>query len=121
MKTMAYLARAFALLWAGFWMFFFLAESLVWHTPLGRMTIWVAVGVAFAIIALMAWRWEVAGGLALMVVGVLAALAYGIFGPLEVSVSTRVTALLSFGIPPVTAGALFLMHHHRITRLGVRG
>jgi len=118
MKTMEYLARALALLWAGFWTFFFLVESLIWHTPAGRLTLWVAVGLAFVVVALMAWRWEAAGGLALMVVGALAALAYGIFGPRELSLTTRLTTLLSFGVLPVTAGALFLTHHHRITHPG---
>jgi len=111
MKTVEYLARALALLWAGFWTFFFVAESLAWQTPLGRMTIWVAVGLAFVILALAAWRWEVAGGMALLAAGMLAALAYGIWGPRDLSVTTRVTTLVAFGVPPVAAGALFLMHH----------
>jgi len=122
MKTVEYLARALALLWAGFWTFFFIAESLAWHTPLDRMTIWVAVGLAFVILALVAWRWEVAGGLVLIAAGVLAALAYAIWGPRELSVTIRVTTLLAFGVPPVAAGTLFLMHHHGITRpAGARG
>jgi len=115
MKSVEYLARALALLWAGFWTFFFIAESLAWHTPLDRTTIWVAVGLAFVILALVAWRWEVAGGLVLIAAGVLAALAYAIWGPRELSVTIRVTTLLAFGVPPVAAGALFLMHHHGIT------
>jgi len=47
MKTVEYFARALALLWAGFWTCFFIAESLVWHTPVYRMTIWVCVGLMF--------------------------------------------------------------------------
>jgi hypothetical protein len=118
MKTVKYVARALALLWAGFWTFLFTAESLAWHTPLNRMTIWVALGLAFVILALIPWRWEVAGGLMLMAVGVLAAVAYGIWGPRELSVTTRVTTLLAFGVPPLAAGALSLMHHHGITHPG---
>jgi len=118
MKTIEYLARALALLWAGFWTFFFIAESLAWHTPLGRVTTWVAVALASVIVALMPWRREVSGGLALIVVGVLAALTYAIFGPRELSLATRVTTLLAFGVPSVTAGALFLIHHHGVTRVG---
>ena len=113
---MEYLARALALLWAGFWTFFFLVESLVWHTPTGRLILWVAVGLGFVIVALMAWRWEAAGGLTLIVVGSLAALVYGIFGPRKLSLPIRVATLLSFGVLPVTAGALFLMHHRRTLR-----
>ena len=118
MKTVEYFARALALLWAGFWTCFFIAESLVWHTPVYRMTIWVCVGLMFVILALVAWRWEVAGGLMLMVAGVLAALAYAIWGPRELPLTTRVTTLLIFGVPPAAAGALFLMHHHGITHPG---
>jgi len=118
MKTMEYLARALALLWAGFWTLFFVAESLAWRTPLDLMAMWVALGLASVILALAAWRWEVTGGLVLMTAGVLAAVAYGIWGPRNLSVTTRVTSILAFGLPPVIAGALFLMHHHGITRPG---
>jgi hypothetical protein len=45
------LARALALLWAGFWMFFFVAESWAWHTPVPVALPWVGVGLLFF------WRW----------------------------------------------------------------
>jgi hypothetical protein len=114
MKTLEYSARAVALVWAGFWTFFFTAESLAWHTPLYEMTTWVCVGLMFVILALMAWRWEVAGGLILIAAGVIAALAYAIWGPRELSPAARVITLCVFGVPPAAAGALFLMHHHGI-------
>ena len=66
MKTVEYIARALALLWAGFWAFFFIAESLASSTPLDRMGIGAAVGLAFVILALAAWRWEAAGAVVLM-------------------------------------------------------
>ncbi len=116
MKTMGYLARALALLWAGFWMFFFIVESLAFHSPLDQMAVWVAAGLVFVVVVVAAWHWEVAGGLALVAAGVLAALAYAIWGPRELSFTSRVTTLLAFGLPPVAAGALFLMHHHGVTR-----
>jgi hypothetical protein len=72
----------------------------------------------FVIVALAAWRWEVAGGLMLMAVGVLAAVAYAIWGPRQLALASRVTAILVFGMPPMAAGALFLMHHHGITHPG---
>jgi hypothetical protein len=118
MKTVEYIARALALLWAGFWMFFFITESLAWDTPAIRMTIWVCVGFMFVIVALSAWRWEVAGGLMLMAVGVLAAVAYAIWGPRQLALASRLTTILVFGMPPMAAGALFLMHHHGITHPG---
>jgi len=115
MRAMEYFARALALLWAGFWTFFFIAESLAWHTPLYRMTIWLCCGLIFLLLALAAWRWEVAGGLMLIVGGVLAALAYSIWGPQRLPLASRVTTLLALGVPPAAAGALFLIHHHGIT------
>jgi hypothetical protein len=115
MKTLEYLARALALLWAGFWTFFFIAESLAWNTPVSRMTIWTGVGLLFVILALVGWRWEVTGGLLLIAAGVVTALAYAIWAPRELYLTTRATTLITFGVPPAVAGALFLMHHHGIT------
>ena len=115
MKTVEYFARVMALLWAGFWTFFFIAESVVWHTPLYRMTNWLFLGLVFVMLALVAWRWEVAGGLMLIAAGVLAVLAYAVWAPRELSLASRVTTLVTFGVPPAGAGALFLIHHHRIT------
>ncbi len=118
MKTLEYLARALALVWAGFWVFFFVAESLAWHTPVDRMTIWVGVGLLFVVLALVGWRWEVTGGVLLIAAGVLAALAYLIWAPRELALTTRATILIAFGVPPAVAGALFLVHHHGMTRRG---
>jgi len=118
MKTMEYFARVLALLWAGFWTCFFLAESLAWHTPVNRMTIWLCVGVIFLALALVAWRWEVAGGLMLIAAGVLAAAAYAIWGPRQLSLASRVATLVIFAVPPAAAGALLLIHHHGITHPG---
>ena len=115
MRAMEYFARALALLWAVFWTFFFIAESLAWHTPVLRMAIWLCGGLIFTLLTLVAWRWEVAGGLMLIVGGVLAALAYAIWGPQGLPLVKGVTTLLVLGIPPAAAGALFLIHHHGIT------
>ncbi len=65
-------ARGLALLWAGFWMFFFVAESVVWQTPVGLMLPWVGVGLLFVLAALTPWRWETVGGILLATVGLLA-------------------------------------------------
>jgi len=118
MKTVLYFARALALLWAGFWTFFFVAESLAWHTPVGRMMVWLGVGLVFLILALVGWRWEVTGGLLLIAAGVAAALAYAIWAPRELSLTARAATLVAFGVPPVVAGALLLMHQHGITHRG---
>ncbi len=118
MKTVEYFARALAVLWAGFWTFFFTAESLTWHTPFHRMVVWVCVGLIFIVLALAAWWREVAGGLMLIAAGVVSALVYAIWGPQGLSLASRVEVLLLFGVPPAVAGASFLIHHHGITRPG---
>jgi len=112
MKGVTYFARALALLWAGWWTVFFIAESLATQTPLDRMGIWVAIGLVFLAAALAAWRWERPGGLVLLGVGVLAALAYGMWGPRELPVAVRLLTLLVFGAPPAIAGAIFFSHRH---------
>ena len=49
---MAFIARALALLWAGFWICFFVAESWAWRSPWRVMAFWAGVGLAFSILAL---------------------------------------------------------------------
>jgi len=118
MKAIEYIARGLALLWAAFWTFFFIAESLAWHTAVGRTMIWSCIGLVFVLLALAAWRWEVAGGLLLVIAGLLAMVAYLIWGPTDLPVSTRINATVLFGLPPTLAGALFMIHHHRVGQHG---
>jgi hypothetical protein len=106
---LAMLARGLALLWAGFWMFFFVAESVAWHTPVSMALPWVGVGLLFLFVALVPWRWEMTGGLLLMVVGLSAGAAHAVWWP------GRVLTTVVFGAPPVVAGILFLMHHRAVT------
>jgi hypothetical protein len=103
------LARGLALLWAGFWMFFFVAESVAWHTPVPMALPWVGVGILFLFVALVPWRWEMAGGLLLMVVGLSAGLAHAVWWP------GRAVTTASFAVPPLAAGILFLIHHRAVT------
>ena len=108
------LARVLALLWAGFWIFFFVVESLVWATPLLPMLMWVGVGLVFLLLALVPWRWEVTGGWILAGAGVLIAIAYVIWAPSGLNVPTRVESTIAFGAPPLLAGILFLVHHRAL-------
>jgi hypothetical protein len=109
-------ARALGLLWAGFWLFFFVAESLAWHTPLAALAAWTAVGLAFALAVAAAWRAEFLGGLLLIGVGALAGLAYAVRPPEHLTASVRLGTALALGAPPVIAGLLFLRHHFATTR-----
>lgn len=109
---LALLACALALLWAGFWMFFFVAESWAWHTPVLVALPWVGVGLLFVFLALVPWRWELPGGLLLVVVGLSAGVAYAIWSPPRgLPVVSRVLTTVVFSVPPLAAGILFWLHH----------
>jgi hypothetical protein len=112
---LALLARALALLWAGFWMFFFVAESWAWHTPVLVALPWVGVGLLFVVLALVPRRWELTGGLLLKVVGLSAGVAYAIWSPPRLRVASRVLTVIAFSGPPLAAGMLFLTHRRAVT------
>jgi hypothetical protein len=113
-RPLALLARALALSWAGFWMVFFLAESAAWHTPVPVALPWVGMGLLFVFLALVPWRWEMTGGLLLVVVGLSAGVAYAIWSPPQLSTGSRVLTTVVFGAPPLAAGILFLMHRRSV-------
>lgn len=114
----ALLARALALSWAGFWMVFFVAESWAWHTPVGAALPWVGVGLLYVLLALVPWRWELTGGLLLVVAGLSSGVAYAIWPPPRLPLASRVLTTVVFGVPPVAAGILFLMHRRAMTSSG---
>ena len=112
------LARALALVWAGFWMFFFIVESWSWHTPLNAALPWVGAGLLFIVLALVPWRWELPGGLLLVVVGFAAGVAYAIWSAARLAVHGRMLTTLAISVPPIVAGVLFLMRRHGGEHLG---
>jgi len=114
----ALVARTLALSWAGFWTFFFVAESAAWHTPVSVAMLWLGLGLLFVVISLAAWHWEITGGLLLMAVGLGAAIAYVIWTPPNVPFISRVFTTVVGSVPPVVAGILFLMHHRTMTAHG---
>lgn len=107
----ALLARLMALSWAGLWMFFFVVESWATHTPASMAMPWVGLGLIFLMAAVAAWRWEMAGGALLGGVGVIAAVAYALRPPEQLALPGRLATALFFGVPPLAAGILFLVHH----------
>jgi len=115
---LALLARALALLWAGFWMFFFLAESAAWHAPVRVALPWASVGLLFVCLALVPWHWEMTGGLLLMVVGLSAGVTYAIWPPPRLPIASRVLTTVVFSGPPLAAGVLFLIHRRAVTASG---
>jgi hypothetical protein len=54
MPDVVFIARVLALLWAGFWLCFFVVESLAWHTPALVVSTGAGLGLGFVILALAA-------------------------------------------------------------------
>lgn len=115
---MVLIARVLALLWAVFWLFFIVVESLVWRTPALLMASWVGLGLLFLILALLPWRREGTGGLLLAVAGLLVGVAYAIWAPPGLPLASRVITTIVFSGPPLVAGILFLSHHRAVTAGG---
>jgi len=114
MQTSAVIiARGLALLWAGFWLFFFVTESLAWHTPVTVMAFWTGVSLVFVILALVPWRWELSGGILLVIAGLCAGMVYAIKAPPGLSLAVRVITAVVFGVPPIVAGLVLLVHRSR--------
>ncbi|MBI4876960.1 MAG: hypothetical protein HY822_20165 [Acidobacteria bacterium] len=110
-----YIARGLALLWAAFWLFFFVVESLVCRTPALVMASWAGAGLLFVILALLPWRKERTGGLLLIVAGLSIGVAYTIWPPPGLPLASRMITTVVFSGPPLVAGILFLRHHRAVT------
>jgi len=108
------IARLLAMLWAVFWLFFFIAESLAWHTPVLVAAPWAGAGLLFVILSLVPWRWELIGGCLLVVVGVLTGVAYAIWAPPGLPLASRAITTVVLSGPPLVAGILFLRHHRAV-------
>jgi hypothetical protein len=116
---MVYGARALALLWAGFWIFFFVGSVMVGPAYPRVIVVGSLVLLLFAILALVPWRWEAAGGLLLVVVSLLIGATYVIASASffrrndgsRLPLAVRVITTVVFAAPPLMAGILFLLHH----------
>ena len=115
---MVYGARALALLWAGFWTSFFVGSVMVEPTPAHAIVVGSVALLLFVILVLVPWRWEAAGGLLLVVMGLLVGVTYAIASAWiirndgsRLPLALRAITTLVFAGPPLVAGILFLLHH----------
>ena len=115
---MVFIARLLALLWAAFWLSFFVAESLAWRTPELITASWAGVGLVFVVLALLPWRKKMTGGLLLVAAGLLIGAAYAIWHPPGLPLASTVMTAIAFSAPPIVAGILFLKHHRAATAGG---
>ena len=116
---MVYGARALVLLWAGFWIFFFVGSVIVEGAPGRVIAVGSAVLLLFVILALVPWRWEAPGGRLLVVMSLLIGVAYAIASASffrrndgsRLPLAVRAITTVVFTGPPLMAGVLFLLHH----------
>ena len=114
-RWMTIIARALALLWAGFWLFFFVAEARAWGAPVRVAVCGAGAGLLFVVLALVAWGWEKRGGILLVAVGLLIGVVYAILAPPRLPIAGRVITTLVLSGPPLVAGILFLLHCRVVT------
>lgn len=112
-RRMRYVARALALVWAGWWVFFAVATLLGEpFSPTGLL-----IGTGFSLIflgsAIIPWRWEAIGGIVLMVEGLAVLIGYPVMAQGRFPLSTIILMLLTMALPPLVAGLLFLASRRR--------
>jgi peptidoglycan/LPS O-acetylase OafA/YrhL len=109
-------ARTLALLWAGFWTYFFVAESYSTGAPTRIAIAGSGTCLLLIVLAFVPWRWEKTGGFLLIAVALAVGAVYAILAPhhLTTGVKALTTALLA--VPPLIAGVLFLLHRRVVPR-----
>ena len=113
-RWIRYIARALAMIWAGWWMYLGVASAFVEGLNLVEVLVRTTLpGLVFLVSAVIAWRWEAIGGVALVVESLLIFIAYPVMTYGSLPLSTVVFMLLTMGLPPLVAGSLFLVSRRR--------
>jgi hypothetical protein len=100
-KWIRYTARGVALAWASLWTMFGLMSGIgEGLDPVGVFMHTLVPGLIFLIAAIIAWRWELFGGLLLVAEGLLTMATF------PFATTSQGFMLLAF--PPIVAGCLFL-------------
>ena len=114
MKPLRYVARTLALIWAVWWLFFGLAsgagegfKGLLANAPNALPAL------AFCVCVAVAWRWDFAGGVLLLLCGLTALYALRTSEHLSFM-------LLIMVLPPAVAGSLFILSRRTRREPGVR-
>ena len=105
-----------------FGIFCFVGSVVVEPTAGHVIVLGAGVLLLFVILALVPWRWEVTGGLLLVVMSVIVGVTYAIASAAIVRqdgsrlpLAVRVITTVVFTGPPLVAGTLFLVHHRSLT------
>jgi hypothetical protein len=100
-KWMRYIARVLALIWACWWTFFgLIAGAGEGYGPSGILAHAAVPGLVFLVAAVIAWRWEVIGGILLLLEGLATLIVFWF--------SRTAEGFLTLTSPPLVAGLLFL-------------
>jgi hypothetical protein len=106
--ALRYSARIITLVWAGWWTFFGLASGIGEGAGiLGILEHTTLPGLIFLVTAFTAWRWERAGGTALVVMGLLVCIGYPLTTSGQMPSSVVTSVVLTMVMPPLAAGGLF--------------
>ena len=114
--SLQWCARIIVLCWALFWTWFGLASGLgEGLDPLGVIVHTAVPGGLFLVVLAVAWRWEGAGGVLLLVLAAAISVTYPmLFRARPLGVVLGAVSMLA--APPLAAGVLFLLHRrHRKT------
>lgn len=109
MTAIRWTARITSLLWASFWVWFGLASGLGEGGGPVAVALHTAVpGLVFLAMAAMAWKREIAGGYALLGVGLIVAAGYPILFISRLPISAVLMTDAMLALPPLLSGALFI-------------
>ncbi len=98
------------LLWAGLWTFFGFASGIVEGLGLlGTLIHTLVPGMVFLASVAFAWKWELIGGVVLIIEGLLVAVLYPIMAADLIETGVIALVLLTMGLPPLAAGVLYLL------------
>jgi len=103
-KRMQHIALAVALVWAGWWVFFAMADAIVTHEFWGAIVLTVVVSAAVVV----AWKWPTVGGSLLVLMSVA---AIGLWAPMwfrRFDFWMIVSMFAAMPLPPFAAGVLLL-------------
>ncbi len=103
-KLMRYIARGLALIWAGWWVFCN-GASLMLNFSLGWLLVAICISLFLLASAAIPWRWEVIGGVVLVLEGLALFTAQMFVG---FGGWPHILMVLAGGLPPLVAGILFL-------------
>ena len=104
------IARLIALLWAGFWVFFGVASGMDEGMSVAGIFMHALLpGLVFLASMIIPWKWELWGGILLILEGLFVCAAYPLWAQGKFPLSTVVDVLLTMGLPPIVSGIIFLI------------